>query len=81
MVNKCANSACSAVFRSLRDGRVFVTEVDGDPRGDGRGHSRKLQYFWLCNSCCRTMTVIAEKGMGVRVVPLPARRTAFRAAS
>jgi len=81
MVDKCANPTCSAIFRSLRDGRVFVKEVDGDSRGDGRGHSHEVHYLWLCNSCCRTMTVIAEKGMGIKVVPLPASATTVRAAS
>ena len=81
MVEKCANPACSVTFRCLRDGRVFVREVEGDPSGDIRGHSRQPHYFWLCNSCCRTMTVIAEKGMGIKVVPLPASATTVRAAS
>jgi hypothetical protein len=81
MIDKCANPACSATFRSLRDGRVFVKEVEGDPRDDGRGHSHELHYFWLCNSCCRTMTVIAENGRGGKVVPLPVSGMAVRAAS
>ena len=80
MVHKCANPACSETFRRLRDGRIFVLEVEGDPRGEGKGNTRQLRYFWLCNSCRRTMTVIGEKRKGVRVVPLgPASDT--RAAS
>ena len=70
MVQKCANPTCSSPFRSLRKGRVFVKEVEGNP--DGSGRFRHLEYFWLCDSCCRSMTVIAEKGKGVRVAPLPA---------
>ncbi len=81
MVEKCANPACSAIFRSLRDGRVFVTEVETDYQSSASGRARKRQYFWLCNSCCRTMTIIADKGKRVQVVPLPATAIAARAVS
>jgi hypothetical protein len=72
MVQKCANPACSSPFRSLRKGRVFVKEVESNSDGSNKGRSRHLEYFWLCDSCCRRMTVIAEKGNGARVAPLPA---------
>jgi len=81
MLDKCANPTCSATFRRLRDGRVFVTEVEADYQSSASGRAHQRQYFWLCNSCCRTMTVIAEKGKRVQVVPLPATATAARAAS
>ena len=80
MLDKCANPACSAAFRRLRDGRVFVTEVEADRRSGANGPPRQLQYFWLCNSCCRTMTVIAEKGKRVQVVPRRQTATDVRAA-
>jgi len=79
MVEKCANSACSASFRRLREGRVFVIEGEADSR-IGNGRARLVRYFWLCNSCCRTMTVIGKKKQGIEVVPLPSA-TANRAAS
>ncbi len=69
MIDKCANPACSSPFRSLRDGRVFVKEVEGDASRMGRASSRRLSYFWLCNSCCHTMTVIVE-GNDVKVRPM-----------
>lgn len=72
MLEKCLNPACSAKFRSLRDGRVFVKEVDGDSHDSGRKHSHKPAYFWLCGSCCRTMTVVAKDGSGVRLILLKA---------
>jgi hypothetical protein len=80
MLDKCANPACSATFRRLRDGRVFVTEIEADYQSSTSGSARQRQYFWLCNSCCRTMTVIAEKGKRVQVVPLAATGIAARAA-
>jgi hypothetical protein len=81
MVEKCANTACSATFRRLGDGRLFVKEIPVDPRSDGKGLSRQLHYFWLCNACCRTMTVTTETGTGIRVAPLPATAISARAAS
>jgi hypothetical protein len=51
VVQKCANPSCSATFRRLGEGRLFAAEAAGD------GRSRRLEYFWLCNSCSRTMTV------------------------
>jgi hypothetical protein len=80
MVNNCANPTCSASFRNLRDGRVFVIEAKADSRG-GDGHSRQLRYFWLCNACCRTMTVVVEKRGGIKIEPLPASAAATPAAS
>ena len=62
MVQKCANPECSASFRSLRDGRVFVKPAGAGYPIEGRRRPRQHRYFWLCNSCCRTMTVLAENG-------------------
>jgi len=78
MIEKCANSACCAIFRRLRDGRVFIREIEADPTSDAKRQPRQIHYYWLCNSCCRRMTVIVEKEKGIRVVPLP---TPARAAS
>jgi hypothetical protein len=54
--------------------------VEADSRGGDR-RLRQLRYFWLCTSCCRTMTVVAKKREGIEIVPLPASATAARAAS
>lgn len=80
MVEKCANPACPAKFRRLRDGRVFVKEVEVEPTNNAGQHSRQLSYYWLCGACCRTMTVLTDQGRGIRVVPLP-NAPASRAAS
>ena len=80
MLDRCANPACSATFRSLRDGRMFVTEFEADNWSSASRPARQRQYFWLCESCCRTMTIIAEKGKRVRVLPLSATAIAAQAA-
>ena len=67
MVEKCANSECAASFHSLRDGRVFVIEVEDD--SPSHAQPRHPRYFWLCNACCRTMSVVADKSEGGKVAP------------
>jgi hypothetical protein len=69
MVEKCANPACSISCHSLRDGRLFVNDVDVGFRSGGSRRPRRLRYLWLCNSCCRKMTVVFENGES-KIVPL-----------
>jgi len=71
MLDKCANPACSATFRRLRDGRIFVIEVEIEAQDIASG--RQLRYFWLCNSCRSTMTVIVDRDKRVQVLPLSGR--------
>ena len=80
MLDKCANPTCSATFLRLCDGRVFVAEPEADHRSGATQLVCQRQYFWLCNSCCHTMTVIAERGKRVQVVPLSGTAIAARAA-
>jgi len=75
------NAERAATFRRLRDGKVFVIEVEADYPSNGGGRARQLHNYWLCNSCCRTLTVMAGKGKGVQIVRLPAAPTAAPAAS
>jgi len=81
MLNKCANPECSAIFRTLRDGKVFVMEVKPDCHGGVSGHGREREYFWLCNSCCRNMTVIVDNGTRAQVVPRTESASATRGPS
>jgi hypothetical protein len=70
VVEKCANPSCSSKFRRLSEGRLFVMEA-------GVSHqSRRLRYFWLCNSCCRTMTVIVSKEDKITIASLRAAQAA-----
>jgi hypothetical protein len=71
MLEKCANPACSATLRRLCDGRLFVIEAEDDYQSSPRVRAHQRQYFWLCTSCCHSMTVIAKKGKRAQVVPLP----------
>jgi hypothetical protein len=79
MLAKCANPKCSASFLYLRQGRLFVLDVaddavNGGPSRDERLVAHRLRYFWLCDMCHRSMTVVTEKGRGVEVVPLASQQ-------
>lgn len=74
MLSKCVNPACSASFRYLHQGRLFLLDVADDADiGRLSCHeglaAHRLRYFWLCDACCRSMTVV-ERGRGVEVVSL-----------
>jgi hypothetical protein len=75
MLAKCANPACSATFHYFHEGKLFTIEsrIDSqamaprsDPEYTGRPHS--LQYFWLCSSCCRAMTIQSGGDHGVAIL-------------
>ena len=75
MLAKCANPACSATFRYLHEGRLFVFEPERDApkRGppadpEDTGRSDSPHCFWLCSSCCSAMTVQPDGDHGVTVV-------------
>jgi hypothetical protein len=81
MVEKCANPTCTAIFQRLRDGRLFVMEAPAHSPVTDKKPVRPLQYFWLCKSCCLTMTLMIDKQTGITVVPLPPKIITTRTAS
>ncbi len=69
MVPKCAHQNCSAEFRNLLEGRVFVAEARPAP-----DHPRATRYAWLCQKCENQMSLDFDENRGdFRVVPI--RRT------
>ena len=70
MVTKCANSSCSAGFRYLRGGRLFLFEVSQGPPMSGLSSSesgfrksefRSSEYFWLSEECAKSMTINSDE--------------------
>jgi hypothetical protein len=64
MLSKCANATCSTKFRYLSEGKLYLIDsraasarfgVRGELKYAGR--SCIYEYFWLCSSCCREMTI------------------------
>lgn len=78
MLHKCANPACTQVFRRLSDGKLFQVESDrtsARPKlgsGTARERSpRRVEYYWLCDACALVLTLTFEEGRGMITVPLP----------
>ena len=68
MLTKCSNPSCSAPFRYLEEGRLFLLESDPALRPR---NSNRAEYFWLCHGCSYTMTLRLGKSDRVVAVPLP----------
>ncbi len=63
MLSKCANPACLARLHYLRKGRIFKIET-GTVSSKGKGSSnRRIEYFWLCERCAQTLTVVLDDGV------------------
>ena len=83
MIAKCANPACGAPFRYLREGRIF--QVDSNAAGKrivgpfliaDAGPPHRLEHFWLCGECARTLTLAIDPERGVVTVPQAERKAA-----
>ncbi len=64
MVTKCANPLCSASFRYLRGGKLFLVDLhrssSGSERGGPAGGKRVVEHFWLCERCSSELTVTVD---------------------
>ena len=67
MLSKCANPACSAGFRNLREGKVFVADWLGGVGVPEGKSSRRSEMFWLCDRCSKLMTLAIQ---GDKVLPV-----------
>ena len=74
MVAMCINPYCHQPFLQLR-GKLFVTEYPPTVSSDAILRSRTREHFWLCEDCCKNMTVAVRReltgGTTVRIVNLP----------
>jgi hypothetical protein len=84
MLSKCANPDCSTPFLYLHQGKLFRIEVQAksnrpspDPLGSEKKPARRMEYFWLCDSCSAQMEVTYREDVGVATVPLLAYRAAL----
>lgn len=81
MLTKCANPACCVAFRYLHEGKLFLFDHPDEsqlrhlPDGEFGGKVVPVRYYWLCGTCCRTMTVVLEDGT-MRVIPVEQLRRA-----
>lgn len=66
MVDQCSNPQCAKPLHYLREGRIFVFDVQ-DPVVGGKPIHR-LEHFWLCGECSQRF-VLARHPEGVQLVP------------
>ncbi len=61
MLAKCANPVCGAHFRYLKQGRIYNVPIYG---ADARSclWPQRMEHFWLCSSCCLTLTLVVRDG-------------------
>jgi hypothetical protein len=77
MLYKCANEACSAPFRRLREGKLFQVETEYFAQGQSGGSPRRtrpwrrVEHYWLCDACSVFITLTFDRERGVITVPLP----------
>jgi len=74
VLSKCANPDCGALFRYLKEGKVYVADyyeegdvclLGGVPHVAGKRSDRQ-EMFWLCGTCDRSL-ILAAKGNEVVV--------------
>ena len=63
VVSKCANPACASTFHFLHEGRIFTVILgnSASTRHDDAA-KRRVEHFWRCNECARTMTLSYSSG-------------------
>jgi hypothetical protein len=80
VIRKCANSKCNTEFRYSHEGRLFPFEIKSseEPCRDvpaviyDKKPGRATVYFWLCDLCCRRLTLRFSVRSGVSLTPRPA---------
>ncbi len=75
MLHKCANPSCENAFLKLTQGKLFLVETDqAYARGlsivSKRTAQRRIEHYWLCDSCAPVLTLAYERGRGIVAVPL-----------
>lgn len=81
MLSQCANSQCGKPFLKLREGKLFVVEIDRVRKPgqktppafvSARQQQRSIEHFWLCDECATRWTLLYDCESGVTLMPLRA---------
>ncbi len=78
MLAKCANPACSVLFRYSSQGKIFRVDLSRRTArsrvqdSDEFQHTapRRTEFFWLCAECSRYLVVVADPKSRFRVARL-----------
>jgi len=75
MLSKCANPPCSNTFRYLSEGKLYLIDSKAAlvrhgvrAESNNAGKSCIYEYFWLCSSCCRDMTIQIDNNFQISAV-------------
>ena len=80
MLDHCANPQCAKPLRYLREGRIFVFD-SLSTTSDGAKRPHRLEHYWLCGECSRTLLLEKTPQEGVRLGIKPDQAHAFVHAS
>ena len=73
MLSKCANPQCSALFLTLRKGRLVVLHlrqaVLKGTLAEAETDGRDFEPFWLCEECCERFTLLVKPGRECVCIP------------
>jgi hypothetical protein len=89
MLSQCANVQCRRPFLKLREGRLFLVEMERlstpglatPPFVRARKHQRQVEHFWLCDECAAEYTLVYDRKHGVALTPLRRPAAAVTASS
>jgi hypothetical protein len=62
MVSQCANPDCRRELHYLRDGKIYQFVLSP------KTGSKRLEHFWLCGECSKTMIPIRVDQSKVKTV-------------
>jgi hypothetical protein len=69
MVSNCANPKCAKPLHYLREGRIFLFNVQGSSvKSSGEKQSHQLEHYWLCGACSQKF-VVKDLSDDIRLVP------------
>jgi hypothetical protein len=68
MVSTCANPTCSAPFRHLKEGRLFLIDPRERAHKEVDRPASQLEFFWLCEQCTSRFTLAVGPGNRVSCV-------------
>jgi hypothetical protein len=68
-LDKCANEKCSALFRSLGEGKLFVFSVT-NPTAWNLPKGLRQKVIWVCDACRKDFFIeINQETCAVELVP------------
>ena len=68
MVSECANPDCRRELHYLRDGKIYQFVLHT------KTGSKRLEHFWLCGECSKTMILICVDQSEVKAVGMHGHR-------